>query len=151
MSLDTTAIIHALTSDAKQLGVFAKVNGSEPRNAPGKGMYLTYRLDRVRPARSSGLSSTSVLVVVAARIQSPLLAEPQDQVDPGISKALDRLINRYATGFTLGGLIRAVDIRGMEGIALEGRYAYIEQDRRQFRTFELAIPMIVNDVWDETA
>ena len=151
MSLNSGSILKALITDAKTLGVFRKVNGHEPKNAPGQGTSLAFWLDRIRPARSSGLNSTSGLLVCNARAQSPMLADPQDEIDPELARAADLLLGRYIAGFTLGGLVRKIDVRGQEGIPLEGRFAYLEQDRRQFRTFELTIPMIVNDCWTESA
>jgi hypothetical protein len=149
VTLDSRALLSALKSDAMELGVLRKVTGHEPRNAPGKGLHLSYWMDRIRPARS-GLASTSALVVVNARLQSSLLAERQDDIDPDLTRAADLLIGRYIRGFTLGGKVRSVDVRGMEGISLEGRYGYIEQDRKEFRTFTLTVPLIINDVWPES-
>lgn len=151
MALNIGGLLAALSSDAKTLGVYRKVTRHEPKNAPGLGVNLSFWMDRIRPARSSGLNSTSALVVVNARAQSPMLAEPQDDIDPNLTHAADLLIARYVAGFTLGGLVRKVDVRGQEGVLLEGRFGYVEQDRKQYRTFILTVPMIVNDCWPETA
>ncbi len=149
MSLDSNALINGARSIAATLGVFAKINGHEPKNAPGQGLTLSLWLDRIRPVRTSGLASTSALVVMNARIQTPFLSEPQDDIDPRLANAAGLLIGAYTADFTLGGLVRKIDLLGANGIALEGQAGYIEQDRKEFRVFTLSIPLVVNDCWPQ--
>jgi hypothetical protein len=151
MALDGKALINAVVSHAETLGMFARVNGHEPKNAPGLGVTLSFWLDRIRPITSSGLNSTSALVVVNARLQSPMLAEPQDDIDPELTEGVSLLFNAYHQDLTLGGRVRAIDVFGQQGFRLEGRAGYIEQDRRQFRIFTLTVPLLVNDVWTQSA
>lgn len=150
MALDAGALTNATINPALTLGVFAKVNGHEPKNAPGKGLTCSFWLDRIRPITSSGLNTTTLLVVFNARIQSDMLAEPQDDIDPRLAEAAGLLFNAYHSDLTLGGLVRTIDVFGSEGVRLEGRAGYLEQDRRQFRIFTLTVPLIVNDVWTQT-
>jgi hypothetical protein len=140
----------ANTSVASRLGVFDRVHGHEPPNAPGRGYTCSFTLTRIRPARTaSGLNVTSALVVFLARIQTPGFADPMDAIDPDLGTTGWRLMDGYHADLDLGGTIQTVDVMGREGVLLEGQYGYIEQDRKQFRLFDVTVPMIVNDVWDQ--
>jgi hypothetical protein len=141
----------AVISVGRALGAFDKVNGHEPKNAPGRGLTLSYWLDRVRPCtRGNGLASTSANVVWLARVQLPGTYDPADEVDPILGVSAGKLINAYAGNLTMGGaVLPGIDLRGIEGVKLEGRYGYVTQEQKQFRMFDMTVPVLVNDVWSE--
>ena len=141
------ALFSALVSEAQQLAVFERVASHEPKNAPGSGYSCVLWLDGIKPL--SGMSATSGLVTFHARIYSNMLAEPQDDIDPGLLTATCALLGAYSEGFTLGETVRAVDLLGMSGQALSAQAGYITQDGRMFRAMELTIPVIINDLWDQ--
>jgi len=139
------AVDHALT-----LGVFERVNGYEPKSAPGSGLTAAIWSQEVSPVQSSGLASTSVRVELNTRIYSNMLAEPQDAVDPTMLDAVDLLCAAYSAGFTLGGAVRKVDLLGSDGVALSAKAGYITQDGRIYRVMTITLPLIVNDLWTQT-
>jgi len=57
----------------------------------------------------------------------------------------------YIGGFTLGGLVRDVDVNGEFGTPLEAVYGYVAIDGAMYRVATITIPVIVNDVWTQNA
>jgi hypothetical protein len=151
MALDSEAIIEAVASHAMASGWFDRVNQHEPKNAPGYGVTAAVWVEDIRPALSSGLASSSALLVLSVRLYTSMLQEPQDAIDPNMAKAVDALFAAYAGDFTLGGLVRHVDLRGSEGSPLQAKAGYINQDQRMYRVFTITLPVVVNDAWDEEA
>jgi hypothetical protein len=151
MTLAIDAIIDAVASHASATGWFDRFNGHEPKNAPGNGLTGAVWLEGVRPVASSGLASSSALLVLNVRLYTSMLQEPQDRIDPTMVKALSDLYAAYAGDYTLGGLVRHVDLRGADGIPLSAKAGYLNQDQRMFRIITITLPVVVNDAWDEEA
>ncbi|MGW6747641.1 hypothetical protein [Streptomyces sp. NPDC055006] len=147
--MDVLGILDGVESHAAASGWFERVNGHEPKSAPTTGgLTCAVWIDSITPVLSSGLGSTSGRLTVMVRLYSPL-SEPEDAVDRNLMAALSDLFSAYCGDFTLGGLIRAVDIRGAHGAPLAARAGYLEQDSATFRVFTLTVPLIVNDLWEE--
>jgi hypothetical protein len=151
MALDIDGIIDAVASHAAASGWFDNVNGHEPKNAPPGGLTGAVWVEAIRPAASSGLASSSALLVLNLRMYTSMLQEPQDRIDPVMVKALSDLYSAYAGDYTLGGLVRHVDLRGADGIPLQAKAGYINQDQRMYRVITITLPVVVNDAWDEEA
>jgi hypothetical protein len=152
MAFDPTlfpAIVDALVSEAQTLGVFERVNGHEPKNKPGTHLTAAVWLRTLAPARSSGLASTSAVLVFTVRIYTPATSLPADAIDPAVYDAMARLMASYSGDFTLGGLIRNVDLLGMTGTSLSAQTGYLDIDNHMFRIADITVPMIVNDVFDQ--
>jgi hypothetical protein len=142
-------LLTALMDHAQTLGRFDRVNGHEPKNAPGSGLSLAFFLVGIRPA-PSGLAATSVWVTWGARVYVPFLREPQDGIDPALLAAVTDLMTEYSTDFTLGGLLREIDLLGASGgDPLSARAGYIEQDKTMYRVADVTIPMLVNDAFTQ--
>lgn len=151
MPLDSKAIINAVVSHAAASGHFEKVNGHEPKNAPGKGLTAAVWVQRLTSiARRSGLAATSALLIVNLRVYSNMVAEPQDAIDPNVVAAVDALMTAYGGDFTLGGLVAEVDLLGQYGTALAAEAGYLSQDNKMFRVMTLTIPLVLNDVWSQS-
>jgi hypothetical protein len=133
MAVDIDGILDALVSHAAATGYLDQVNQHEPTN------------------QSSGLDSTSVLMVFNLRLYTSTLQEPQDAIDPEMVRVIDALFTAYIGDFTLGGLVRGVDVRGIEGPPLDGQAGYLKQDEVLYRVFTITLPVVVNDAWDEEA
>ncbi|GAA4226104.1 hypothetical protein GCM10022254_09960 [Actinomadura meridiana] len=148
--LNSTGIFNALISHAEASGLFETVNGHEPKSSPGKGITAAIWVARVDPARgSSGLASTAVRLTYTVRIFSDMLQEPQDGIDPAVLAAVDALMNAYSGDFTLGGLIRNVDLLGQTGAPLFAQSGYLNVSGRMFRIMDVSVPMVVSDVWEQ--
>lgn len=151
MSLDSGILLEAIVSHAAASGHFERVNKHEPKNAPGNGLTAAAWVQRIDPVRTSGLKSTSARVVFTVRIFSNMLQEPQDEIDPNITAAVDALMNAYSGDFSLDGLARNVDLLGQHGVALSAQAGYVPigNPPKLYRIMDISVPVIVNDVWTQ--
>lgn len=150
-ALDLGAIMSAVQSHAAASGWFEGTPQHEPKNAPGRGLTSAMWLQTIGPAPSvSGLASGTGLIVFNLRITTSMLAEPQDDIDPELAESVHTLLCALAGDYTLGGLVRNIDLRGQLGPGLSGAAGYLNQDGKLFRVFTLTVPVIVNDLWDES-
>jgi hypothetical protein len=151
MTLNITGILDAVVSHAMASGHFEQVNGHEPQNAPSHGLTAAVWADTVQPVRSSGLDSTTVLLTFNVRIYTSTQSEPADAIDPNLLAAVDDLCAAYIGDFTLGGLIRSVDVFGTHSQPLLVRAGYVQQSGAIFRVMTITLPVIVNDLWEQVA
>ncbi len=140
-----------MVSHANASGFFETVNTHEPKASPNAGLSAAVWIDVIRPAQSSGLNIASGLLVFVVRIYQNFISEPQDAIDPSVVAALDGLLTAYAGDFELGGNVRCVDLLGMAGVPLSSRAGYLNADGKNFRIVDITLPVIVNDLWTETA
>jgi hypothetical protein len=148
MALNIAGLLDAVVSHAMASGHYERVNQHEPENAPSHGLTCSVWADRITALRSSGLDSVTALVVFNVRTQS-LMFDPPDAIDPTMVAAVDTLCAAYASDFTLGDLVRAVDLLGAHGQPLDVRAGYLQQDGTKYRVMDIALPCIVNDLWTE--
>lgn len=152
MTVDIDTILAQVTSHAQTLGVFERVNGAEPENAPGNGLTGAVWVQEIGPDRTgSGLASTSMVLLLNVRLYLPVNNLAPETLDPQMVKALDLLFAAYIGDFTLGGNVRNVDVRGAKGTPLSGRAGYQQIDEAVYRVFTITLPLVVNDVWAEAA
>lgn len=151
--MNISGITDALLSHAGALGYFERINGHEPknRNAVGPGLTAALWLQRLAPVRSSGLASTSGRLEYTVRIYTPMTAEPQDAIDPAVLAATDALLTAYSADFTLGGLVRQVDLLGQYGAPLSAQAGYLDLGGVLYRVMDTTAPMIINDLWTQEA
>ncbi len=148
--MNTSAILDAARAHAMALGRFERVSQHEPKNAPGSGLTCAIWADSIQPvAAASGLAATSARLVLMVRVYTSMLAEPQDEIDPAVIAAVDALIGAYHSDFTLGGLVRNVDVLGQHGAPLAAQAGYLNQDNRIFRVMTITLPLIVSDAWTQ--
>lgn len=148
--MDTAAMFAALMSHAAASGHFDRVNGSEPSNAPGRGVTVAFWLDSLRPlARQSGLAATSARVGFSARLYVPMTADNADTVDLTLARAVDALMTAYSGDFTLGELVADVDLLGRHGDPLACAYGHLPWDGAHYRAATLTIPIVINDAWTQ--
>lgn len=147
-------ITESLQSKAMALGRFELVNGAEPKGAPGNGLNAGIWVQDFRPAAEfSGVASTSMVLTMAFRVYSDMLAEPDGRIDPNMMEAVGAFITAVSADFTLDGMsnVTAVDLLGSAGSGLGGQAGYVEIDRKMFRIFTVDIPIILSDVFDQVA
>lgn len=151
MTLNITGILDGVVSHAMASGHFEQVNEHEPANAPSHGLTAAVWTDSVQAIRSSGLASTTAVLVFNVRIYTSIQSEPADAIDPNMLTAVDDLCAAYIGDFTLDGLVRHVDILGAHGQALLVRAGYIQQSGAVFRVMTITLPVVVNDLWEQVA
>lgn len=150
MSFAAQAILDAAVSHALASGHFERVNGHEPKNAPGRGLTAAIWAQSLGPVPAgSGLTRTTARLVLNIRIYSDMLQEPQDGIDPAVLRAVDALMSAYSGDFELGGNVRNVDLLGQAGIPLSAEAGYQNVGGTMYRIMTITLPLIVNDVWTQ--
>lgn len=152
MSLDITGLFTGVMDHASTSGLFARVNGHEPKSSPGSGLTCAIWVDYIGPLpAASGLTSTTGYMVFMARIYNNMLAEPQDGIDPEIMVAVDALLAAYSGDFELGARVRNVDLMGQYGRSLSAQAGYINVGSSLYRAMDITIPLVINDLWTQGA
>ena len=150
MSLDTKAILAKLATIGKASGLFVKVDKFEPRGQPGNGVTLFLISGPMRPITSSGLNNVSVRWQIDGRVYTPLNYEPASELDAVLTAAAAKYLEALCAQFTLGGLVRCVDVFGSDGEPLSATPGYIEQNDKVYRVITLEIPLLINQQWTLT-
>lgn len=145
----SSAIFAALESHAQKLGIFARINTHEPENAPGNRLSCSIILGGIaaEPA-ASGLGMVSGRVTFVVHLWSSMMTRPLDGVDPAVLGAVGVLLNEYSGAFSLGG---AGGTRNIDLMRLNAQAGYLLQEGKEFRTVQITVPIIVNDLWTEAA
>lgn len=143
------SVIQAVASDAQQTGWFQSVETNEPKSAPASDMHYAVWAMSVDPVKSSGLISSSMRIELAGVVYVNMLRDPQGDIDADMMAAGWDLMARYSGSFTLGGLVREVDLLGSEGAPLAIKFGYVGIDKRLHRIAALTIPLICDDVFDQ--
>lgn len=150
MAYDFQALINAVASYAGTTGEFETVNTHEPKAKPGSGVTCSIWVDEIAPlAAASGLDAVSGLITLTMRPQMPFLQQPADQIDPLIMRAVAALMALFAGGFTMGDLVRNVDLLGQHSQGLRAKAGYVNQDGTIYRIMDVSVPMVVNDLFPE--
>lgn len=139
------ALFSAVSSHAKSLGIFKAVATHTPMSPPPNELAAWIILGPVQPVPSSGLAAVSIQVTFLIYVTSSMLQKPLGDIDPGVLGAVSLLMNAYAGAFTLGGLVREVNIFG----GLKAEPSYMDFEGKPLRVMEITLPMIVNDAWVE--
>jgi hypothetical protein len=152
--VNISGVLDALTSHALASGLYEAVNNHEPKSKnPTLGTSLTAALwvQQIAPIRASGLAVTSGRVEFTLRNYTSMLSEPQDAIDPAVMNAVDVMMAAYSGDFTLGGLIRQVDLLGAYGNPLSAVAGYLNQSGRLFRVMDMCVPLVIDDLWGQEA
>lgn len=151
MAFDYQGLIDAVASYAMRTGEFENpVPTHEPKSRPGPGMTCSAFVTATEPVGAlSGLNSVSGLIVMTLRIQTPFLQHPADQIDGNLLRAGGAVMALFAGGFTLGGIVRNVDIFGAHGQKMRTQLGYVTQDNTIYRINDVTVPLLVNDLWGE--
>lgn len=152
-ALDIAAIYDAVQSHLLATGEFDRVAGHEPKNAPGKGLTAAVWLAKIQPDPSaSGMDVSAGRITLSVRLYVPMLSEPQDDIDLNLARATHAVMTALHGDFTLGGLIKAIDLLGMSSAdGLTGEAGYLNQDGKLYRVMVITVPLLVNDLWDQEA
>lgn len=150
MAFGAQTLFNAIESHAKASGLFDSVNTHEPKSAPGGNLHCAIYVSGLGPVPTgSGLAFTAGVLTVMARIYLPMIQEPQDKIDPTIIAATDTLMTAFSGDFELGGNARNIDLLGQTGEPLSARAGYITIDQTSYRSMDITIPIVVNDVFTQ--
>ncbi len=149
-----STLISAVASHAAAIGAFDQVQGGEFTGAPGNGLSCAVWVNDASPV-TSGLASTSMRVELFVRVYHGAFTDPPDIIDPAAIDAVDLLLADYIGAFTLGGVLRMVDVRGAYGAPLRVQAGYLTIGAQQgtsgrtYRVMTIMLPLIVNDLYTE--
>lgn len=149
MALDIDSIMDAVITHAQNTGWFLTVQGHESKQSNTNSISAGVWIERIEPIRSSSLIAASVRLELEMRIYGSTMAQPYDDIDPNLTKAVDALFTAYLGDFDLGGEARHIDVFGAHGQGLQVRVGYMNMDGRELRVFQIRLPIIINDVWTE--
>jgi len=154
MTIRVEDVLDAVVSHAMSLGVFDAVNTAEPKRAPGNNLQASIWFEAIRPARSSGLKATSMVLEFNIRLYSSLFKDDPDLIDPEVIKAVDLLFTEFNGNYTLlydgEDMVRQVDVFGSEGTPLTARSGYVQfEENREYRVVDITLPLIIDDVWQQ--
>lgn len=147
-------VFDKVVSYALASGRFDHVNQHEPKNAPGDGIACSVWINKIEPYRQgSGISATTGMVQLNARLYTNFRQQPYDMIDPNITSATCDLIGALTSDFNFGGDagVRNVDLLGMTGNQLSAQAGYVEIDKQMFRVMTVVIPVIINDMFVQGA
>lgn len=144
------ALSDALISHAESLAVFSEINPHAPIRPPQTkktGVSLSIELGPWVPVPSSGLAMTSGRITFVHQLWSSLMQRPLSGIDVQVFGALAALVASYSADFTLGGLVREVDL-----FAMSAEPGYVPDfEGEPFRVIRLDVPLIVNDMYEQEA
>lgn len=143
---DAEDLFSKIRSIAKELAVFPAVIGHDPENAPPAGLSCSIMLGPVKPVTSSGLAAVSGQVTLMVHVWSFAQKRPLDELDPQVLAATCSLMGAFAGGFTLGGTVRDVDL-----FAMEAAPGYVNFQGKEFRTMQITLPVVINDMFEEVS
>jgi hypothetical protein len=154
VALDFRGIRDRLVSHALASGHFDTVNAQKPTSVPNTGVNAMVEFGRMKRARGragSGLSATSVLLVVTVSCYLSAEQQPADDIDPQAVAAADALLAAYVGDFELGGTVRHIDVGASQGVELDAAAGWARVGGVDVRAVVVTVPMVVNDVWSEAA
>lgn len=149
-AMQAAAIMNKLMSIGQGLGIFDDVLGHEPLSAPGMGeqvILCVFAGPMLPVGGQSGLASATMRWQINGRVYVNAMTKPENDMDPRIVESTSLYLEALCAQFTLGGLVRCVDVFGMSGEPLKAESGYITQDKAVYRAMELEIPLIINDVF----
>ena len=150
VTLDPDAVIGKLASIAKATGLFAGVKRYEPRGQPPNGLNLSLIAGQMGPIRSSGLNNASLRWEIDGMIYLPLKVDPPDNIDVLLTTAAAGYLQALCAQFTLGGMVRCIDVFGSDGEGLQATPGYLEANDKTYRVERLMIPLLINQKWTLT-
>ncbi len=151
MALDIDGIMDVIVTHAQSTGWFQTVQEHESKQSGTNSLTAGVWVERIDPVKSSGLNSASIRLELEMRLYGSTMTEPYDDIDANLVKATDALFTAYIGDFDLGGEARHIDIFGAYGQGLGVRAGVLNMDGREYRVFQIRIPIVINDVWTETA
>lgn len=143
-------IVDAITSHALSTGRFEQFNGHEPRpETPMQGIVgACWPQGGATAPRASGMRSTSLVLTMQVRLYTSGQAEPRDDIDPGLIAVVAHLLDEYQGDFTLGGLVRNVDVFGEHAAQRLGFQAgWIPSTQQRIMT--ITLPLVLSDLWQQ--
>jgi hypothetical protein len=150
MSLNPGPIMSKLVSIGLESGRFGQVNGFEPNGQPPNGVTMSLISGPLTPIQSGGMTGVCLRWQIDGQVYLPLNYKPTKDIDPKITGAAAGYLEDLCGQFTLGGLVRCVDVFGSDGEALSATPGYLAHGDKTYRVMQLMIPLLINERWTLT-
>lgn len=151
MALDIRSILDNIASHALATGHLDAVLGYVSKQSSTNGVTAALYVEDIRAIRTSGLNNTTVRLEIEMQIYSSTYQAPYEDIDVNLALAVDAMFTALIGDFDLGGEARNIDIFGAWGQPLRVRSGLLNLDGKEFRVFQILIPVIVDDLWAQTA
>jgi hypothetical protein len=123
------------------------VNSHQPVNKPGNGTTCSVWANTIESySEGSGLSATAGLVTVNVRVFNTMAQAPYDGIDATVVNAAAIVLGVFSGSFTLSANVRNVDLMNLKGVA-----GYMDFGGGNTRVMTITVPMVINDVWAQSA
>jgi len=143
-----------LTSHAKSLGIFDRVEFREPINKPIGGIALALWLNDYQPVPAgSGLAATSMVLDVRATVFCPLGTGKRTaaEIEALVLYAVHRYMKVLSSDFELDRMVRNIDLLGQTGNRMHADFGHLPYEDTWYRIGEITLPLIINDVYEQVA
>ncbi len=150
IGFDLAPMLDQFRTLCRKSGGFDFVASHELRKAPVQKFALGAWAARMRtiPGRS-GLSSTSLLVTLQARIYMPLSGDP-DLLDTEMGRRIDLIFSALHGDITFTADEHEIDILGMFGDGMIVDMGWLPMpDNTPVRIGDIMVPIIVNDAYPQ--
>jgi hypothetical protein len=142
---------------AKRLGIFTEVIPFDPGSAPtGKGLTMAFWFGSMFPIpRESGLSATSMVQMMYARLFLNITTERTRETDPTILGAAVLVMRELTSDISFGLDDEGVwtDLLGNArnpGVRADPRYVKYGQGGALFRVVDITIPVVLEDFFAQS-
>ena len=140
------ALFDALQSACQGTALFQAVDTHEPVSPPGARLYCSIVLDGLKAVLTSGLNQTSGQAAFLITIWSKAQQRPLDKIDPELLAAAATVMGVLSGEFTLAGTVRNIDLFAMSAEPL-----WADFDGEQFRIMRITVPVVINDMFSQSA
>lgn len=151
MALDIRSLLDNIASLAMATGHFEAVLGYVSKQSSTNGITAALYIEDIRAIRTSGLDNTSVRVEIEMQVYSSTYQAPYEDIDVNLALAIDAMFTSLIGDFDVGGEARNVDIFGAWGQPLRVRSGLMNLDGKEFRVFQILIPVVIDDCWAQVA
>lgn len=151
MAIDIQNILDNIASHALATGHFDAVLGYVSKQSSTNGITAALYVEDIRAIRTSGLDNTSIRLEIEMQIYSSTYQAPYDGIDVNLTLAADAMFTALIGDFSLGGEARNIDVFGAWGQPLRVRSGFMNLDGKEFRVFQITIPVLVDDAWAQAA
>ena len=88
---------------------------------------------------------TEELHVVNVRLYEDMKAEPQEDIEFRMAKAVSEITSDFIADYTLGTEVRHIDIGGINGTPMSAEWGYTDLGGLMYRTVDITVPLTVDD------
>jgi hypothetical protein len=125
-------------------GYFKSSQIGEPKNPPTQALHAAVFMGEVSQIMVFAGGETRERHTVTVRVYDNAFAEPAEDVELEMARAVNALVNDIVGDADLGATIMSVDVAGMHGAPLSVRWGHVDVGGTMFRIADITLPLIVD-------